>query len=308
MTLNTAETPANTAADILNPGTELTDPKPGPVTPNPEVQKPPPERKDLTSSRFAALSKKETALVRDRAAIKLEREEIEKLRAETQKLLNAQKLAMENPDEAFKLLGWDYNKLTEYQLKDKTIPQDMQTKSLREELKAELKRELDARDKEREEALKTDRETKAAQTIVQFKEEASEYLKTNKEKFPLINHPKNDLEYSVETISAIIEQHFHATATKNEDGAIIKAGKLMSVLEASELYENHLKDLALSFSETLKPKSDAADPNEPVLTTREKQVQEPRTITNSMASTTASQLPPKTEADRMARAMAALSR
>lgn len=289
-----------------NPGTEI-DPDNSikqPQAPIPPVKQ---EKKDLTSPKFAALARKESQLVRERAAIKAERDAIAKERDEAKKLVEAQRLATTNPLKALELLGLNYKQLTEYVLNDEKPTPELQAKSLRDELKGELQRELEERDKKLESQRKESEEKEKSRVVEQFKEQTKDFLIAKKDKYPLINHPKNDVSYAVETISAIIEQHFHNTAEKDSDGVIIKAGKLMSVSDAAQMYEDHLKELATEFYKTLEPKSEGQD--KAVAQNKDtSKVQEPRTITNQMQSGLATNLPAKTETDRWNRALAALSR
>lgn len=294
-------TPESTAAAIANTvGTEISVPKTEPIVPVPAVQD---HKKDLTSSRFAALAKKETQIVRERAAIKAERESIARDRSDAQKLVDAQKLAMSNPRAAMEALGISYKQLTEFVLNDENPTPELQARSLKEELKSEWQKELEARDKRDQEKQEEHRKQEEEKTRGLFIEQTGEYIRKNKDKYPLINHPKNDFDYALSTVSALIEQHFHNTAEKDEQGAIIKAGKLISVSEASQMYEDYLKDITTEFAATIKPKSEGqSDPK----TTAKESVQEPRTITNQMQSGMSTNLPAKTEQDRMRRAMAKL--
>lgn len=276
------------------PGTEITTPKDKPT------EEP---KKDLQSQRFAALAKKEGALVRERAAIKMERDKIAQVQAETSKLVEAQKLALTNPLKALELLGITYKQLTEVVLNDNQPTPELREKTLEERLRADFDKKLQEREEKELELRKKNQTENTERVVREFKDQTTNFLKTNKDKYPLINHPKNDLQYTVDTISALIEQNFHKTAEKDENGTITKPGVLMAVSDAAKMFEDHLAELADEFHKAKQPKSDGADPK---TDTRQDKVDEPRTISNSMSSGLATNLPAKTEADRIKRALAAL--
>lgn len=293
------QTPESLASQIVKApevGTEITGSAPKPVPP---VEEP---KQELNSSRFAALAKKETALQRERQAIKLERDRIAKERSEATKLVEAQRVALTDPLKALELLGITYKQLTEVVLNDNKVTPELREKQLEEKLRAELKKELEDRDKLSSEESKKREEERVQKVVQQFKEQTGSFLKANKDKYPLINHPKNDFTYAIDTISAIIEQHYDKTSEKDENGDILKPGVLMAVPDAAKLFEDHLQETAKEFYSTLQPKSDGPDKKtEP----SKSSVQEPRTITNEMSGI-ANNLPAKTEADRIKRALAAL--
>lgn len=287
---------------VIPNGTELINPKVEAKVDSPAV---PTQPKDLTSSRFAALAKKETALVREKAAIKAEREIIAREKEEAKKLVEAQKLAISNPLKAMELLGISYKQLTEFVLNDEKPTPEIQARTLKEELKSEWQKELEERDKKAEEARRLAREKEEADVEVQFKTQTTTWLSNEegKKKFPLINHPKNDMPYTVDVITAVIKSHYADTEEKDPAGVILKPGKLLSVSEAAQMYEDHLRELTKEFSATIMPKSDGQeDPKQ-----SQEKVHEPRTITNQMQSGLATKLPAKTEQDRFRRALEKLS-
>lgn len=289
---------------VVTDGTELA-PKDGaaPVpTPPVEAKK---EQQSAQSSRFAALAKKETALVRDRAAIKSERELIAKERAESTRLVEAQKLALSNPLKALELLGFTYKQLTEVVLNDNQPTPELREKTLEERLRADLDKKLEERDKVSAERTKADEEARNVKVLTEFKAQASQFLtsKDNQEKYPLINHPKNDLQYTVDTLSEMIKKNFYDTAEKDDSGNIVKPGILMSLSEAAKAFEEYLADITKEFYSKLQPKSDGQEKKDP---SSKVESTEPRTLTNQMSTNMTTGLPAKTEADRLKRALAAL--
>lgn len=246
-----------------------------------------PEKKEMLSSQFAALAKKEKiALQRQREAeIKLKDAE-EKLKL-YQSYEEKKKNAKLDPFSYLADAGLSYDELTEIIIKGggKPIQKD-KTTELEEKINSFISK------KEQEEKERAEKEQQALKEqeekiIAQFKESVNKFIKDNAEKYELINlYEASDL------VIATIEQHFESK------------GEILSNDMASELVEKHLeeevKKLSNSKKFSSKFKEDAVDD-------KPSQGKTSTTLASSVPSSSIpSSLPPKTEEDRLKRALAAL--
>ena len=273
--------PTPTAAEVLAPQQEA-----APVeTPAPVEEKPAPPRAD----RFAMLARKEQDLYRKQQAVKQQQAAIAAQAEQIRAFEQAKKQALLNPLDALKQLGLTYEQLTEYVLNDNKPTPNAEVQSVRQELE-EFKRQ--ARE-EQERILEQQREmqTREQQQIIeQFRSEVGEYVEQHAENYELTN-----LYGGAHLVSEVIEEHFRQTQ------------KLLTIPEAAKLVEEHYEDLARKSLATKKfavTQQKAASPQETVAAPA------PRmgpTLSNDLtASVAASPKSQRTDADRIAAALARL--
>jgi hypothetical protein len=273
--------PTPTAAEVLAPQQET-----APVeTPAPVEEKPAPPKAD----RFAMLARKEQDLYRKQQAVKQQQAAIAAQAEQIRAFEQAKKQALLNPLDALKQLGLTYEQLTEYVLNDNKPTPNAEVQSVRQELE-EFKRQ--ARE-EQERILEQQREmqTREQQQIIeQFRSEVNEYVEQHAENYELTN-----LYGGAHLVSEVIEEHFRQTQ------------KLLTIPEAAKLVEEHYEDLARKSLATKKfavTQQKAASPQETVAAPA------PRmgpTLSNDLtASVAASPKSQRTDADRIAAALARL--
>jgi hypothetical protein len=263
---------------------------------NPVVEAP----KEITvdpsiSPKLAIIARKERALVEKQREFSKNQKDSElkmsELNARIARFEQLEKLLGEDPMKVLEERGWNYQKLTERQLSGGELTAKEVAERMEQKFKSFEDQQKEAKELQ-EKAQKEAEEQKSNQIIAEFKEELKSFVVTNKEKFKLTGlfDPESELLY--DTIDAYYQEH----------------NKVLSNDEAADLVEKYFLKLYEDATNIVKPKNtetveekEAASMGVPV-----KQKPTQTTLTNSMQSTAASFLPPKTEADRMARAMAAL--
>lgn len=270
----------------------LTDPKleeTKEVTAEPQVKKPD-EKEEKASQRFALLAKKEKALYQNSQKIKAQEAVIEEKLTALNNYENFKKQVAQNPMLALQELGISYEQLTQYVLTNK-MPNssELEIKSVRDEM-AELRKQQEERDKKAEEGRIAGLQARAKQEIAAFQQQIGDYISSNVDKYELIN-----LNEATHLVFQTVENHFEKTK------------RILSIEEASDIVEKYLED---QVEKNLRAKKLAqrATPQPKKEDTKQVPTAQPRTLTNEMTSSAPSMLPAKTERDRMARAMAALSR
>jgi len=140
---------------------------------------------------------------------------------------------------------------------------------------------------------------KHQEALETFRSDAQEFVKSHSDEYELIN-----LYNQAPLVISTIEQHFEATS---QDG---KPGKVLSFKEACDLVEKYLENEAMKAMSTkrLSAKGTPQPKVEPPAGGKQETPAQQRTLTNTMSSSAPSLLPPKTEQERMERAMAALTR
>lgn len=256
------------------------------------AQAPTPEE-DPVSPKLAIMAKKERALVQKQQEFQRQQMEWQKerdaMRAELEQERAKRSKWKENPDLALEELGWDYQRLTERQLSGGDVtPKDLE-KKFEEKFKS-----FEQRMEEEKAALKKQAEEeqakKAAQIVEDFKGELKNFVKQNADKYKLSNLFDQEAELLYDTIDAYYNTH----------------NKILSNDEASDLVEKYFVKLYEDAQKALTPaEKRELEEEKKALGVVDKKPSS-TTLTNNMQSTAPSMLPPKTEADRMKRAMAAL--
>lgn len=223
-----------------------------------------PKLQDRFAPKFAALSRKEKAIREQEAAVKAEKAQIEKMRAEIEEQKKAfesertgwKSKLKEKPFEALKDEGLTYEQLTEIALNDQNPTPEMQMRRMREEMKAEFQKELEAvkaqladkEAKEKESEEKTAQEQYEA-AVAQYRDQVKNVVDANDE-FELIKtHDAYDLVVDV-------VKEYHANT-----------GSILPALDAAKHVETYLEDEAKKIlsAKKFQPKVQAAKPdsNEP---------------------------------------------
>jgi len=297
--------PNVTQAPVVDPKAAVVTPEqPGDTKPEDATQPKEPEKKeDPLSQRFAMLARREQGIVKAQQDLKAKEAELAK-REETLGSAGSlesqrKKEVAENPLKALEYYGVTYEQLTNFILQgEKATPEMTASKIVDEKFEAFKKQQEEekaaAAAKERE-----DLEKQHQETLEQFRTDVQDFVKSHSEEYELIN-----LYNQAPLVISTIEQHFEATS---KDG---KPGKILSFKEAADLVEKYLEDEAMKAMATKRlsakgapqPKVDPAKAGEAETPAQQ------RTLTNTMSSSAPSLLSPKTEQERMERALAALTR
>lgn len=280
MTLGATQPEMPTAAEVVQ-GAAI---EAAPVTPEVAPPEPPRER---SSERFAALARKEAEVYRKQQAVRQQQAEIARQAEEVKAFQDLRRQAALNPVEALKALGLSYEQITEYMMNDNKPTPSLEVVSLRQEIEDFKKQQQAERDAARRQA-----ESMAAkeqqQIIEQFREEVTDYVKQHSETYELTAlYSADNLVYQV------IEEAFN------------QSGKVLAIPEAAKMVEEHLEELAQQAQRTKKfaakqsvasPQAVAANAPKPG-----------PTLSNSLSAVaTASPQRPRTEAERVAAALARL--
>jgi hypothetical protein len=252
------------------------------------VETPKTEAEPALSPKFAALAKKAKQAYQAQERLKAEKASIESQRKEIDQFNKYKTEATSNPLKALEALGWKYDDLVNYVLNDQKPTESQQISKVQAEIEALRKEQAD------KERLSVEREQQAAQrqfeeTINAFKEKVTEHVSGNADKYELIAATD-----SQELIFDTIEEYFN------------KTGKIMAIDKAAELVESYLENEAeekilksKKFQSKLAPKKDEPQPRQ------SNSVSLNNSVTAS--STAPGYLSPRSEQDRINRALAKLS-
>lgn len=246
------------------------------------------KKEDPLSSRFAALAKREKSLVKMRQELAEEKARIEAEKQEIARYRQIYEEAKKDPRKLLQEVGWDYDRLTNAHLNDFEETPDREIKTVKEEieaLKAQLQAEKEAMQKAQEEKSRQEHEFQ----IQQAKETIAQEIRSFGDEFELIN-TFDEHEMVFETMM----EHFK------------KTGRMMEVKEAATLVENYIETQELErlaktkkFQEKyLKAQKEGA----------EKPAPSSVTLSNSNTASPLGFTGPKTEQERIQRALAALER
>jgi hypothetical protein len=287
-----AQTPAAVAAATATPVPQT------PATPEAPAPKKPDE--DF-SSKFAALSRKERGITQLQRELKEKEAQIAERERQIQERDGGwQSKFKKSPLEALKELGYSYEDITKAALNDGKFDAEVGVKETRTEIE-KIRQELAERDKKaKEEADKAakDAEAKAIET---FRQQISDHVDTNKEKFELVAlYDARGLVFDT------IEEHYKRTAEAGTP-------KVLSLDEACQLVETYLEgeiERTAKTSKKFQSKYQAiVDKNNADASNSGKtKPHSTPTVSNNMQPSSAapSLLSPKTEQDRLQRALAAL--
>jgi hypothetical protein len=262
-------------------------------TPDP---KPSAEEKRIAGSAFAVIAKKERAMVEGQRALKAERAKFAEEQAkhvetlkEAERIRELKANAKSNPvaylSEVFGP-NW-YEVATNIKLNGGKVTPELIHAAVKDEISG-LKKELAADSAKSAADEKARAQAEYNDMLERFRDDAMAHTKKHADKFELINlYDEHGL------VPALIEENYRKTK------------RLMTTDEAAELVEKHLEEQVQKAQASKKFQSKAPSPAQG--DSKRIDSAQPRTLTNDMtASTPSVSSPAKTEAERMARALAAL--
>lgn len=259
---------------------------------------PTPQQDPQLASRFGALAKRERSILNQKREFEQMRAQFEADRkafeAERARHIGLYESGRKDPRGLLSELGWDYNKLTEAQLKNFEPNAVDEIKAVRQEMQQELQALKDQQRQQREEetrkALESERQQYAAQ-VQQAKDSVAAEIRSKGDEFEFINTMGEH-----ELVYVTMQEHF------------AKTGKIMEVLEAAKLVEEYIEQEEVAkvtgtkkFQSRFQTK--VADGEKPT-----EGFQQSRTLTNMNTSGPQGVLPAATENERMQRALAALNK
>lgn len=265
----------------MNSGT----PEPTVPTVTPPADPPKPSQDDL-QQRFAAMAKREKQVQRQQMAVKAEADKMRNYQARVQQYDQWAKQARENPMHLLQGLGWTPEKISQFILNDQKPTPDMQIDRVQQELNAFRAQQEQVMRKMQDDQLKAQAQ-EADHVISSFKDEIRSFVDGKGEEFEYIKH-NEDYEMVYDTI----DQHF------------AKTGKELPLPAAAKLVEEFLEEEASKIAAVNKFKAKFGQPKK-----EEKAPSQTSSLSNHMTQSSApSLLSPKTEADRIQRALAALDK
>lgn len=249
--------------------------------------------KKIDAARFAALARKEAQAQKLKFEAKKEHEEAVRLRTENEKIGDWLKNAKANPLKALEVLGLTPEDVFNVVTNNGKASPELQIGALRDEFGRYIKQQDELRQKA-ELGTKQQQDAAVAAQVKRFRSDVADFVKANVDKYELVN-----IDSAYDLVSAVIEEHFAKTEqllTKEE-----AASKVETFLE-----EQHKKRaMAKKFQQKKEePVADAKSASK-----QETTVTKPNTLSNDMtASATSLNSLAKSEQERIARALAALSK
>jgi|SRR5271165_247136 len=259
-----------------------------------KADKPAVEEKAPTSDRFAALARKERMLTQRSREIKSREEEIAKSLKRVSEFDSYK--TQGKYVEALQLLGLTQDDLLNFIANGQKPSPELEVRKVQQEIEALKKQQADEK-KQAEVARVASIEREYKEASAEFDVEIKDFMKANADKYELIN-----MHEGASIVRATIEQHYKNTK------------KMMDLGEASDLVESYLEE---QIKRSQQAKKFQAKPNgqseQPSRSSGEKgSSQAPRsaspTLTNTVSSSAPSLLSPRTEQERLTRAMAVLSK
>jgi hypothetical protein len=247
---------------------------------------------DIKSRRFAELSKREQKILRKDLQLKQELKQREDALTQRQHEIKEQakkelrELAKKNPLEALRELGTDYNSITEFQLGEGKLTPEKVSQSVDEKIAA-LEAKLKAQEEtfQQREQLKVQEENE--RILKNFSATIVDTVKNNVDKYPAVHHFNG-----APVIYEMIQKRWHDTNGQH----------LMTVEEAAAVLEEDLGGIVDKLLQSPKYAS-RVTPQTKKEETKINSLNKPKTITNELTSSAPSMLPPKTEDDRIRRAL-----
>jgi hypothetical protein len=274
-----------TATEVLAGAPEAAPEVAAPVVETTPVEKP----KERSSERFAALARKEAEVFRKAQAVRQQQAEIARQAEEIRAYQVAKQQAKLNPLDALKQLGLTYEELTEYVLNDNKPTPTAEMAVLKQEIES-FKRQTEE-ERRREMESRRAAEVEQQQQIVEaFREEVRDYVSQHTETYELTS-----LYDGANLVHEVIEEHFR------------QSGKLMGIPEAAKLVEEHYEDLARKAQATKKFAATQQKAASPQTMTQQSAPKPGVTLSNDLVATaTAKAQSPRSDADRIAAALARL--
>lgn len=304
------EVPATPALSPIEKASAILDGKPAEEkkveekAPEPAPAKDP--KAESAASRFASLAKREKAIVARSQQIKAQEQQVlqekQQLSDTLQRFEGLKKEVAENPLRALEYLGVSYQQLTDFILKGEKPTPELQLMSLEQRMEERFKKQEDERAARLEEQ-KQIAQQETEEVIEAWRQNVSTFIDSKPDDYELIQ--LNDGKPIVESL---IEQSFHQEMKRWEAEGKPKHNppKILSEKDAADKVEDWLAKQVEANLNTKKFQAKAAP--QPKEESKSPAPAQQRTITNNMAASMPSTLPAKTEADRMARALAALDR
>lgn len=248
------------------------------------------EEEPALAPKFAALAKKAKLAQQAQARLKAERAEIEKMRQEVESFNKYKSEAKANPLKALESMGLKYDDLVNYVLNGEKPTPEQEISMVKSEIQ-KFREEQERRELEKEQQAKLEAEKAYEDTINSFKAKVTEHVSSNPDKYELIAmHEAEGLIFDT------IEEYFNTS------------GKIMAIDKAAELVEGYLEEQVEStLQKSKKFKAKLEKKEEPKAGATAKAPSP--TLNNTVATSTAaaSFLSPKTEQERIQRALAKLS-
>lgn len=265
------------------------------------------ETPDPLKTRFDELARRERLATAERRRVAVEKQaidqrtkELESRLAEAEKLKGLFDRAKVDVDGFHKAVYGDnwFEQVNEFKLNG-TPPGVMIQSAVDERLSA-LRRELDDKAKAEKESAAKERARQDAQENVRFAKRVAEHVNTNAEAYPLIG-----LYEAHASVLTEIENHFKATAKRNEDGTF-EPGEILSAKAAAEAVEKRLSGLIAKAEEWKAKKANPGAKGETVKEALQRTAPTLRRTlsTDITASATSSKPPPVDDNERMRRAIA----
>ena len=253
-----------------------------------------PAKKELDSAKFAALARRERDLVGRDLDLKKKQQEYDAKIKEYDDYQNFKKSAKLDPLKAIESLGLSYEEITGHMLNGNKPT----TETKVEELERQLKEFQEGLTKKERDALEADKEEKQKQAdryLEEFKGELNSFIDSTPEEYDLIN-----LYDQKEEVLKVIQANLE------------KTGKILSNKEAADLVKDYLLEMTNKgvATKAYQAKYGATSPA-PQAGDKKQEIDSAtaKSLSNSLtANAGTSLLPPKTERERMERALAALSK
>lgn len=248
-----------------------------------------PKEDDAISPKLGLIARKERALVQKQQEFQKQQQEWQKMKDE----LTARIKAMEekeniwktSPEKALEQYGHNYQTLTERMLAGGEMTPAALEKKFNERFQTlEQQREAEKKAQQEEQERQTKEAANAA--VESYKEDLRGFIAEKGGEYKLVALFDKEAQTTYDTIDAYYQLH----------------GKVLSHDEAASLVEKYFKKLVDEANGVLSPPkapAEGAEQDEPTIGLS-------KTLSNQLQSTAPSMLPPKTENDRLKRAMAAL--
>lgn len=277
------EVTAPTAADVLASAPE-TEAAPAETAPAPA---PAPEKP--RSDRFAALARKEADVYRKQQAVRAQQAELARQAEEIKAFNEAKRQAALNPMAALKQLGLTYEQITQFVLNDEKPTPEAEVLSVRQELE-EFKRQTRDEQQRILEAQRAAAAQEQQQIVEAFREEVKEYVGQHTDTYELTT-----LYNGENLVSDVIEEHFK------------QSGKLLTIPEAAKMVEDYFEDVTRKATATKKFAATQQKVASPQAQTTATAPKIGPTLSNDLSAVaTAAPKSPRSDADRIAAALARL--
>ena len=249
--------------------------------------------KQLDSERFAALSRREKQLFKKQQEFKSQQAQMQKQAEQYQQFEALRQQVASNPLKAMEVLGISYQQLTDFILNGQKPTPELEVQQVRKEVEA-LKQQRQLEQQQAQQMQKRREEARFQADSKEFDEDISKFMTDNVEKYELVS-----MHAAQPIIRATIEQHYRNTK------------QIMDIEDATKLVEEYLEEQVRNTVEKSKKFQAKQTPKEGQGQASKQEGGKSNstpTLTNAMTSSAPSLLPAKTEADRISRAMAALSK